>query len=125
MRNVHTLSLRVACAPLCLFSSVCHTYLHLRTDMHVYSSPLCLRAAECIDERRKRNAPPVCWWSCCCHEGMRLHLPCFLVINPLAVLSEQSQFVFGPTWAFNPPKANLCRDAFILVTKAKTVFLRI
>lgn len=120
MRNVHTLSLRVACAPLCLFSSVCHTYLHLCTDVLVYSSPLCLRAAERIDERRRRNAPAVRWWSRCCGEGRRLHLPCFLVINPLAILSKQSQFVLWPDGDIYPSKSKLLSRCFRTGDKGQT-----
>lgn len=120
MGNIHTLSLRVACAPLCLFSSVCHTYLHLRTDVLVYSSPLCLRAAECIDERRRRNAPAVRWWSCCCREGMRLHLLCFLVINPLAIFSKQAQFVFWPDAEMYPFKSKLVLRCFRTGDKGQT-----
>lgn len=46
---------------------------------------------------------------------MRLHLPFFLVINPLAVLSilsKQSQFVFWPDVDIYPPKSKLVLRCF-------------
>lgn len=74
-------------------------------DVLVYSSPLCLRAAERVDERRRRNNSSRWWSRCRRRRGGRLHLPCVLVINPLAILSKQSQFAFiGPTGDVYPPQ---------------------
>lgn len=71
-----------------------------------------LKAAERTDERRRRNAAAARWWSCCCRGGMRLRLPCFLVINPLAILSKQSQFVFWPDVDIYSSKSKLVSRCF-------------